>query len=325
MRITDGATPVATPEPHTSTAGPTGSKTQPSSSEPQTSTSSIIHAFPYLSNLGTRVNLSGVSVTSQSTGSFSRTSPDFELSRTTSINFVSPEAEITATRSESLKVKTVPPSTSSEKPKPEEETTGEDPNIFLSKTNVNLIGVQGSAGVSAFSKTFSNHYASFTVSALGADASGQAGISVTHDGITAQASGNAGVYLVDAKAAVQAGPAQASGEASVGANANANAQVALNPLKGDVGVNGGVGAFAGAQADETAGLSADGTSATETANVGAGIGLDAKADFGIDKGKIDIGFDVGAYLGVGASADINVSVNVPKVVDSAWHAITSIF
>lgn len=326
MRISDGGTPVATPEPQpqTSTAPTSGSKTQPSS-ETETSTNSIIRAFPYLSNLGSRVNLSGVSVTSQSTASVSRTNNDFEVGRTTTFNFVSREAEITATQSSSLKVKTVTPSTTPEEPKPETEDSEDDPNIFLSKANANLASVSGSAGVSAFSKTFSNHYASFTVSALGADASGQASVGITHDGITAQASGNAGVYLVDAKAGVKAGPLQAAGEASVGAAANANAQVAFNPLKGDVDASGGVGAFAGAQANETAGLSADGTSATETANVGAGLGVDAKFDVGVDKGKVDVSFDVGAYLGVGAGADVSFSVNVPKLADSAWHDITSIF
>ncbi|MBV8068943.1 MAG: hypothetical protein JO270_03495 [Acidobacteriaceae bacterium] len=254
----------------------------------------------------------------------SRTSDEFELGRVTTYNFVSRDAELTTTQSSWLKATTVS-SSSSHEAKPERENTGEEPNVLLSKTNLQLIGVQGSANVSVASATFSNRQASLTVSALGAEASGQATLGVTHDGITAQASGNASAYLVDARAGVHVGPVEASSEAAVGAGVNGNAQVAFNPLKGDVGAQAGVDAFAGAQANETGSVSVDGTTASETANVGAGIGVDAKLDVGIDKGKIDVAFDVGAYLGVGAGADVSFTVNVPKLADSAWHAITSIF
>lgn len=325
MRVTDGggapAVPLETQSPASSSSAP---KSEPSSSA-KTSPSSIVqHAFPYLSELGSRVNLRGIAVTSQSSASLSRTSDDFELGRTTTYNFVSRNAELTATQSSSLKVTTVSPSSSGEI-KPEEEDTDGEPNVFLSKTDLHLAGVQGYANASVASATFSNRQASLTVSALGAEASGQASLGITHDGISAQASGNANAYLVDARAGLHAGPAQASAEALVGAGVNGNAQVAFNPLKGDVGANAGVDAFAGAQANETGNLSVDGTTASETANVGAGVGFDAKLDMGIDKGKVDVNFDVGAYLGVGAGADVSFSVNVPKVADDAWHAITSIF
>jgi hypothetical protein len=326
MRVTDGGgAPAVPPETHSPASNSSAPKSEASSSA-QTSPSSVVqHAFPYLSELGSRVNLRGVAATSQSSVSVSRTSGDFELGRMTTYNFVSRDAEFTDVQSSSLKVTTVSPSSSSEKIKPEEENADDEPNVLLSKANLHLIGVQGSADASVASATFSNRDASFKVSALGAEASGQASLGITHDGITAQASGNADAYLVDARAGLHAGPAEASGEALVGAGVNANGQVAFNPLKGDVGANAGVGAFAGAQANETGSLSVDGTTASETANVGAGVGIDAKLDVGLDKGTVDVSFDVGAYLGVGAGADISFSVNVPKVADSAWHAITSIF
>jgi hypothetical protein len=250
---------------------------------------------------------------------------DLELGRTSSFNYVSPELEVTATQRSSLKVETVTPG---EKPNGESqstENTDDKSNPFLAKTTLNLVGVQGSAGASAWSKTFSNSHAYFTASALGLEASGQAGGGITQDGITAQASGSACAYLVDAKAGVHGGPLTASGEASVGAGANGNAQVAFNPMKEDVGVNGGVGAFAGAQANETGSVGADGTSVSETAGVGAGVGVDAKLDVGMNKGDIGVNFDLGGYLGVGANADVSFNVNVPKVADNAWHDITSFF
>ena len=324
MRITDGGAPAVPPETPSAAGNSSASKPEPSSSS-QTSPSSIVqHAFPSLSNLGSRVNLRGLAIASQSSASVSRTSDDFELGRTTTYNFVSRDAEFTAIQISSLKAAAVSAS-SSEEPKPEEETSENEPNVLLSRTNLQVIGVQGYTNASVASATFSNRQASFTVSALGAEASGQAGVGVTHDGITAQASGSASAYLADARAGLDVGPAQGSAEAEVGAGVNGSAQVAFDPLKGDVGADAGVGAFAGAQANETGNLSVGGATASETANVGAGVGLDAKLDVGIDKGKVDVNFDVGAYLGVGAGADVSFSVNVPHVADDAWHAITSIF
>ena len=324
MRITDGGAPVTPPpEVHESASSSSPPKTEPSADAGTPASSVTQHAF---SNLGTRTNLSGFALSDKTSLSVSRTNGDFELGRVTSLSYVSPEVEVTATRSSSLKVKTVSPSAEESK-KPEEEDGSEEkePNALLARTNLNLVGAQGSANTSVASATFSNSHAYFSAYALGAQASGQAGLSVTHDGVALQASGNANAYLVDVKAGVHGGPVAASGDASVGAGVNGNAEVALNPLKGDVGVNGGVGAFAGAQASETASLGGDGTTASETANVGAGVGVDAKLDVGIDKGDVGVNFDIGAYLGVGASTDVSFNVNVPKLADSAWHDITSIF
>ncbi len=325
MRITDGCgAPAVLPEAQSSAHGSSAPKAEPSSTAQASPSSIAKHAFPSLFDLGNRVNLRGVAITSQSSASVSRTSGDFELSRITTYNFVSREAELTATQSSSLKATTVSPSSSKE-PAPEDENTGDDPNVFLSRNNLQVIGVQGSSNASVASDTFSNRQASFTVSALGAEASGQASLGVTHDGIAAQASGNASAYLVDARAGLHIGPAQGSAGASVGTGVNGNAQVAFNPLKGDADADAGVSAFAGAQANETGSLNADGTTASETANIGAGVGVDAKLDVGVDKGEVDVSGDVGAYLGLGAGADISFTVNVPKVTESAWHTITSIF
>jgi hypothetical protein len=324
MRVTDGGTPVIPPEPEPQASRSSAPEPE-SPSGTQTAPNSIVqHAFPYLSEPGSHANLRGLAITSQSSASVNRSSGDFELGRTTTYNFVSRDIDLTAKQTSSVKVATASPSLS-EEPKQEDENTDEKPNLFLSRTNLNLIGLQDSVNASVASATFSNRLGSFAVSALGADASGQATLGVTHEGITAQASGNASIYLVDAKADLDAGPAQASADASIGAGVNGNAQVAFNPLKGDVGVNGGVSAFAGAQANETGSLSVDGTTASETANVGAGVGLDAKLDVGVDEGKLDVNFDVGAYLGVGAGADLSFSVDVPKAADSLWHSITSFF
>lgn len=325
MRITDGGgVPAVVPEKQSSGSGSSAPKAEPSSSA-QTYPSSIVqHAFPSTSDLGNRVNLHGLAITSQSSASVSRTSDDFELSRITTYNVVSREAELTATQSSSLKAITVSPSSSKE-PAPEDEKAGDEPNVLLSRTNLQVIGVHGLSNASVASATFSNRRASFTVAALDAEASGQASLGLSHDGITAQASGSAGAYLVDARAGLHIGPAQGSAEASVGAGINGNAQLAFNPLKREAEADAGVTAFAGAQANETGSLSVDGTTASETANIGAGVGVDAKLDVGVDKGKVDVNFEVGGYLGVGAGADISFNVDVPKVADSAWHAITSVF
>jgi len=298
MRITDGAAPVVPPEiqPHTNT--------------------------PHLSDPGGRTNLYGVAVNTRTAASVNRSSGDLEIRRIETLDVASRDTELLATTSSSIKVKTAA-GDSSTAAKQEGESTDGEPNFVLANTSLNLLTAQGGASASLASATFSNRYASLIVSAFGAQASGQASVGLTHDGITAQASGDANVYLAAANANLHAGPVQASADASVGADVNANAQLALNPVKGDVDANAGVGAFAGAQANETASVGADGTSVSETANVGAGVGFDAKMDVGLQAGKVEVSFDVGAYLGIGGGADASFSVNVPKLADSAWHDITS--
>jgi hypothetical protein len=337
MRVSDGSsTPVATAsnappqcpdDAWTQAMAAASAKTQASSSDTHKSPSTVAeHAVNSPYELGTRANLRGYAFSDQSSISM-KNNGDFELGRTSSFNYVSPELEVTATRSSSLKVETFRPG---EKPNGESESTedtDDKSNPFLAKTNLNFVEVQGSTGASAWSKTFSDSHAYFTASALGVEASGQASVGINlQDGITAQASGSVGAYVVDAKAGVHDGPLTASGEASVGAGANGNAQVAFNPLKGDAGVNGGFSAFAGAQANETGSVGVDGTGVSETAGVGAGVGVDAKLDVGMNNGDIGVKLDLGGYLGVGANVDISFNVDVPKVpkvVDDAWHDITS--
>ena len=330
MRIPDGGTPAIAPETQPLSSGSSASHGEPSTGS-QTSPNSIVqHAFASPSSWGERTNLRGLAFTSESSASISRTSPDFEVSRTTTLSYADRYRELTATQTSVLKLSTLPtPSGKEATPKEGDSAEGSSDktkqNPLLAKTDLQFLEVGGSTGASVASKTFSSRYASLTVSALGVAASGQANVGITHDGITAQASGNASAYLLDVKADAHAGPLDASGEATVGATANGNVQLDVNPLKGDVSAEAGGDAFVGVQANETAGLSADGSSATETANVGAGVGVDAKMDVGCDKGKLEASLDLGAYVGVGAGFDVSVSVNVPKVADGAWHAIASVF
>jgi hypothetical protein len=79
---------------------------------------------------------------------------DFELGKTSSFNYVSPELEVTATQSSSLKVKAVTPGEKPSDASQSTENTDDNSNPFLAKTNLNLVGVQGSTGASAWSKTY---------------------------------------------------------------------------------------------------------------------------------------------------------------------------
>jgi hypothetical protein len=335
MRVADGSSTSAASNPPPQTSldawkhAQAAASNKPAPTTPSSTSSSGSHTSPSTGakhgssyELGTRSNLRGYAFGNQGSVSL-KGNGDFEVGRSSSFSYVSPNLSVTATQSSSVTVKPVKPG---EKPNGENqstESTDDKPNPFLAKASASLGGVQGSAGASAWSHTFSNSNAYFSASVLGVQASGQAGVSITHDGLTASASGSVGAYLVDTQAGFQGGPLTASGDASVGAGANANAQVAFNPLKGDVGVSGGGSAFAGAQANETGSLGAAGTSVSETAGVGAGIGVDAKADLGIKDGDISASFDVGGYLGVGGNVDVSFNVNVPKAADDAWHAITS--
>ena len=173
--------------------------------------------------------------------------------------------------------------------------------------------------------------------AVAADASAgaKAGTHLGYDGISAAAK-------AVAEASVKAGVSnetkigsakieqKAAAYAAAKAEAKAEAEVTFNPLASD----GKVKAKVGLGAEASAGVGADGNIGLKSANgngveVGGGVyagKIGAKVDGDIDfkDGKLQVGLKVGAALGIGASCNINVALDVGQAARNVAKAFTEI-
>lgn len=164
-------------------------------------------------------------------------------------------------------------------------------------------------------------------SALGGDVSGRAsfdtlgvegsaGAGIEDSRLQAQASAKAYLAQGSAEGKYEAGVFETSGKATgfVGAEANAAASV------GKDGAHAGGEAFAGAKATAEGHASVAGVGVGGSAEGWAGIGAEAHADAGMKDGKLVIGADVGAALGVGGHLGGQVEIDPGKVADTLGDA-----
>lgn len=111
----------------------------------------------------------------------------------------------------------------------------------------------------------------------------------------------------------------AYGKAYVGADVAGDAGLRINPKEGTAMVGAGVEAFAGAKAMAFARPSIKiagediSTFSSVSAEAYAGIGFKAKAEAGIEKGRLKAKFELGAALGVGVGVGVNIDINLVGV------------
>jgi hypothetical protein len=169
----------------------------------------------------------------------------------------------------------------------------------------------------------SNFNANVGADFLQANAKGQGSVSFDPSHLTfgAQGSLSASAYLVNAHGDLNAnygwGSTQASGYATVGAEANAKGSIAFDPLHGTAAADVGVDAFAGARAGVDVKQTVGPATITAGAKVEAGIGVDLDAHVGFDHGKFSANFDIGACLGIGADLKFGFSIDTGKLAHEA--------
>ncbi|THA24210.1 hypothetical protein E4198_05155 [Streptomyces sp. RKND-216] len=156
------------------------------------------------------------------------------------------------------------------------------------------------------------------MSTLGAEA--KAGWGTNGANLAGQASAKAYLAQASAEGKYQAGLFEASGKAEgmVGADANVRGSV------GPDGVHVGGEAFAGAKAGVEGHASVAGVGVGGNAEAWAGIGFEANLDAGMQNGKLVIGGDLGAALGVGAKAGVSVEIDPGKVTDAVSDAADTV-
>lgn len=153
--------------------------------------------------------------------------------------------------------------------------------------------------------------------------------SVSFEGGVAKAHGelHAQATLVDAAANVHAqlGPvsADAEGHAYVGAKANAQGDLTIDPIHGKYMLEGGVDAFAGARAGVSGDVKlGDYGGVHAGAEAWAGVGATAKASVGLEDGHFKAKFELGAALGIGFKLSFGVDINFKKIGDAIKSVVT---
>lgn len=126
------------------------------------------------------------------------------------------------------------------------------------------------------------------------------------------------------------GELTAFGKAFVGAEAKGDVGLEVKPREGTVKVGGGVEAFAGAKATaflrpslKIAGEDISSFSGV-TAEAYAGVGVKARAEAGIEKGRFKAKVELGAALGVGVGVGVNVDVNLVGVANLGKKAAAAV-
>lgn len=160
-----------------------------------------------------------------------------------------------------------------------------------------------------------HHKAGYDV--LGYETNGEASVSIGRDGVEAEASASAEVYVFKAEYEATYGPGYTRAETSVGADAEVTAAVNFNPTNGDASVTVGGEAFAGGKVEVATGVEGQYGKAEANAGVTYGIGGEAKADVGIEDGKIKAEIDLAATVGLGFDVGFEVEIDAKETAKSA--------
>ncbi len=158
---------------------------------------------------------------------------------------------------------------------------------------------------------------------------GQGSVSFANGALNAKGSVSAGATLLDAQGSVHFGKGDytldASGYAYVGAKANAQGELTIDPARGISAAKIGGEAFLGAKAgiEGEAKLGKFG-SVGGRAEAWAGIGASFNAEAGFKDGKFKARVDFGAALGIGFKLGFNVSIDVKGIKDAVVNTAKKI-
>jgi len=171
-------------------------------------------------------------------------------------------------------------------------------------------------------------YAEGSVALDQAQASGKLGVTANwNDGFQATASGQAGLYMLNAegKLASEYGIASTSVEAQaqVGATASGNAGVTFDPLEGNVAAGMAGSAFLGGRASAEVTQTVGPVGGTAGIEGFVGIGAEFEANLGYNDGKLSAQIDVGAALGIGGSLEFGVTLDAKAVGNSVASAAST--
>jgi chemotaxis regulatin CheY-phosphate phosphatase CheZ len=166
-----------------------------------------------------------------------------------------------------------------------------------------------------------------SVKLLSADLYGSGSVKADLKNFTFGATGKigAGINLIDAQGRIKAdygfGSTEAAGRVRVGANAEAQGTVVIDPKRGSIAAELDAEAFAGVQAGVELKQKLGPVGVEGKASVSAGVGVDFGLDVGLQKGKFSFKMDIGAALGIGFDIEFGFSVDVGKILKGIGNVL----
>ena len=173
------------------------------------------------------------------------------------------------------------------------------------------------AQLDALARLMASASAEFSLGPEGISLSGEAVAEVI---ARVQATASWGVTFAGKKLAEA--EVSASAEASAKARVEGSFKVTTDGLRLSYGVE----AHAGASAEVAAGVSVlDGIFAVKVgAGVKVGVGYKLGGEFALEQGKLTIGFDLAACLGIGGSASFRITIDFKAIGDAIWKQISKL-
>ena len=159
------------------------------------------------------------------------------------------------------------------------------------------------------------------ISVMEAAVHGQGTVAFKNGALTAKGQLGAQATLVDASGSIRLGKGDytvdAKGSAFIGAKANAQGELVIDPKNGVYAARVGGEAFAGARAgvEGNVNLGKFG-SVGGKAEAWAGVGVAFNAEAGFKNGRFKARFDIGAALGIGFKFGFNIDINVKGIKDA---------
>lgn len=202
----------------------------------------------------------------------------------------------------------------------EDAEKAEDEGAAKVSVSVPLWEANRSAAYESWDKTWGEDGRSLTVKADALYVDGGASLGISDGSLEAQASLEAGLLRASADAAYQIGLLETQGnvEGYVGAEASAKASV------GKDGASASFDAFAGARASAEGSVGFAGVEAKAGVEGWAGVGASGEANFEWDDGKLEMGFEFGAALGLGGKFSWDITIDVGGMVDSVTDGFEAI-
>ena len=200
----------------------------------------------------------------------------------------------------------------------EEKGKGESP------FEISLGSAEGEVYVGKAEGKWEDYYGDFHVNAdgsvtlLGADGSAEA--TINGDGVKINADGTLAIVKAEGELHGEYGIAEGSlkGEGLIGATGEGHLDF------GKTGVHAGGELFAGGKIAGTAGGDVGGVGGEVTAEGWAGAGISGDADIGYKDGKVTIGAHGGAALGLGGKLGGEITLDLPKMVETGGDIVDAI-
>ncbi|MGB5436664.1 MAG: hypothetical protein WBM98_12300, partial [Maribacter sp.] len=194
-----------------------------------------------------------------------------------------------------------------------QENTYVDANLHIMGGDIEAMQHEGSVWGDDWGSE-NNH---LEMDVLGYETGGSATLGLDENGLNAEVTANAEVYLFNAEYEGSYGPAYTEAQIFVGAEAEVSAGLNFNPMEGDLSASAGGEAFAGGKLEAEGGLRGDNGTLAGNAGITYGIGGELSGDVGFDDWTLAAEFDVGATLGVGVDLGFEVELDARETASDA--------